>query len=47
MMKLKVSLTWWLAAAPNDKDTGFLYPAGGPQTAAAAESTRSECLMVL
>lgn len=25
-MKLKVSVTWWLAAAPNDKDTGFPPP---------------------
>lgn len=35
MMQLKVSITQWLAAAPNDKDTGFPCPAGGPQTAAA------------
>lgn len=46
-MKLKVSITWWLAAVPNDKDTGFPHPAAGPQTATAAESTRSECLMAL
>ena len=34
-MKLTVSITWWLAAAANNKDTGFPHPGAGPQTAAA------------